>query len=267
MTQEDPAETPSDSPHRTGLRAKARLWWQHQSASIKGLVISVVAGVTVFTVTQWLGPSLVHVVQNLAGREEHGLIIDYDEPSASRESGWVFQGKTFADLAPPPAQGGDDTLNRWARQAGGTPVSQTLALDLRAKSDNTVIIKRLNAHTVCRHSTVGVHVRDNESAGHMLTVREAFVQADAESPEVVFHDENGNRLEAPQFTVKRSEQPEYFSVTVDASSHQCDWSLTVHWSVDGKHHTTRIPDKGQYVLTGINAATEHRGTEGELLVE
>ncbi|MFF4353396.1 hypothetical protein [Streptomyces sp. NPDC001530] len=263
MTQEDPAETPSDSPRRAGLRAKARLWWQRQSAGVKGLVFSVIGGITVFAVTEWLGPSLVHLIQSLTGREEHGLIIDYDEPAASSQSGWVFQGKTFADLAPPPARMGD-ALDRWARKNGGTPVTQTLALNLRAKSDNVVTIERLKVQTVCRRSTVGVHVRGDVYV-YMLPQRSARVQADAESPEVVFYDENDNKIDAPQFTVKRSGQPEYFSITVSASSHQCDWSLTVHWNVDGKDHTTRIPDKGQYVLTGTNAATEHRATDGELL--
>ncbi|MFJ3106840.1 hypothetical protein [Streptomyces sp. NPDC086835] len=257
MAREDPAGAPPEASRRTGLRAKAKHWWQRRSPGVKGLVLSVIGGIAVFTVTEWLGPYLFHLAQRIAGREQHGLAIDDDEPDVN---GWVFAGKAYADLAPPLAQVED--LDSWAKRNGGTPVWQELRFILRGKSQKPVFVKRLEPKVDCRPSTVGVHIQESVYTS-LVPERSAELQADAKPLKIVFTDDRGKPINPPVYKVTQTD-PEHITLHVHTTTHRCEWSVIVHWSTNGNAHKTRIPDKGQYVVTGINAATEHRGTEGEL---
>ncbi|MFF0000516.1 hypothetical protein [Streptomyces avermitilis] len=259
MTQEDRAGDPSEASRRTGLRGRARQWWQRQSLGVQGAFFSVFVGVIVTAVTQWLGPYLGHIAQRIAGKEEHGLAVDSDVPDAS---GWVFAGKAYADLTPPPAQVEDVELESWAQANGGTPAYQVLRLILRGKSDKTVFVKRLEPEVHCGPSSVGVHVQ-KPAYMSLVPERSADLHADATPRKIVFTDNRGDPINPPVYKVTQTD-PEHITLDVYTTTHRCNWSVIVHWSVNGDDHKTKIPDEGQYVVTGINAATEHRTTDGAL---
>ncbi|MET7853099.1 hypothetical protein ABZT48_33810 [Streptomyces avermitilis] len=259
MTQEDRAGDPSEGSRRTGLRGRAKQWWRRQSPVVQGAVLSVFGMLAVAAVT-WLVPYLWHLAQRIAGKEQHGLAVDYDVPDAS---GWVFAGKVYADLTPPLAQVQDDELDSWAKENGGTPDYQVLRLIVRGKSDKTVFVKRLEPKVECGPSSVGVHVAEGVPQS-LVPERSADLQADAKPLKIAFTDDRGDLIKPPVYKVTETD-PEHITLDVYTATHRCKWSVIVHWSVNGDDHETRIPEKGQYVVTGSNAATEYRGTDGELL--
>ncbi len=266
MTQEDRPGDPSEASRRTGLRARAKQWWQRQSPRVKDLVFSVLGGIAVAAgaaVILWLGPYLWHLAQRIAGKEEHRLAVDSDVLDANLGSGWVFAGKAYADLRPPPTQVEDDEMNSWAKKNGGTPNAQVLSLILRGKSDKTVLVKRLEPKAECRPSSVGVYVQEPVHTS-LVTERWADLHADAKPLKIVFRDDRGDPINPPVYKVTQTD-PEHITLHVHTATHRCKWSVIVHWSVNGDDHKTEISDEGQYVVTGINAATEYRGTDGELL--
>ncbi|WCD97945.1 hypothetical protein PGH47_20645 [Streptomyces sp. HUAS 31] len=227
------------------------------------MVFSVIGGITVFAVTEWLGPATVHLFQRIFGEEQHGLSIDVEAPVAAGLSGWVFAGKAYGELMPPPTKVERENLNSWAKENGGTAVSQSLSFVLRGRSDKTVDVKQFEPEVICRDSVAGVHVYDVYHVS-VIPGSSTTLEADANPPEIVFTDDNGNPVKSPKYQVAEDDKEE-ISLSVIATSHRCMWSVIVHWSMDGQRHETRVPEKGRYVVTGTNAATQHRTTDGEVI--
>ncbi|GDY69619.1 hypothetical protein SAV14893_090120 [Streptomyces avermitilis] len=115
----------------------------------------------------------------------------------------------------------------------------------------------------CGPSSVGVHVLEWVHTS-LVPERSADLHADAKPLKIVFTDDRGDPINPPVYKVTQTD-PERVTLEVYTTAHRCKWSVIVHWSVNGDDHKTKIPDKGQYVVTGTDAATEHRATDGELL--
>lgn len=220
-----------------------------------------IGGIAVFAVTEWLGPAMYHLGQRIFFGEQHGLSIDVDEPVASSTEGWVFGGKAYGDLVPPPNQVEHENLESWATENGGTTVKQTLSFTLRGKSDKPVDVTWLEPKADCDpNSTAGVYVWDPTHYSRIPQSYTYFV-ADAEPLKVVFMDANGKEVKSPKYQVKEDDK-ESVSLSVSATSHRCIWSIVVHWRMDGKDHESRISDSGRYIVTGTDAATQTRRTDG-----
>ncbi|MFE9636738.1 hypothetical protein [Streptomyces sp. NPDC006463] len=219
-----------------------------------------IGGIILVAVTEWLWPATGHLVRRIVGKEQHGLSIDVEEPTASA---WVFGGKTYGDLAPPPAQVEYDRLDSWATENGATAVSQRLSFILRGKSDKTVVVKQLEPKVNCGPSTAGVPIYDDRVPTSMIPHSSTVLEADASPVEIAFKSRDGKQIKSPKYQVTQSDK-ESVTLSVHATSHRCTWSVVVHWSVDGKDRTTKIPNRGQYVVTGSNAATQHWKVHGEL---
>ncbi|WP_133900198.1 hypothetical protein [Streptomyces sp. KS 21] len=263
MTQEDPVQAPSPATRRARLSAKVKRWWERQSIGVKGLIFSVVGGVAVFAVTNGLVPGVAALVRWLTGSEQHGLIITGQEVVPSDRAGWVFEGKAYADLVPAPTQVERENLEAWARENGGTAVSQNFWFTLGGKSGKAVDVTKLVPEVSCGPSIKGVHVYDFLYLS-VIPSRSTVLKADGNPPEIEFLDERGKRIKAPKYQVTDKDKQEV-GISVHANAHRCTWSVVVEWAVGADEgHTTRIPEKGHYVVTGSNAATEHWKTDGTL---
>ncbi|MFC8703282.1 hypothetical protein ACFUIV_14025 [Streptomyces anulatus] len=261
MTQDPPVQDPSSATRRARLRAKAKLWWEHQSIGVKGLIFSVIGGVAVFAVTNGLVPGVAALVRWLSGNEQHGLIITGEDVVASERAGWVFEGKAYADLAPAPTQVKPQDMDDWAKKNGGTAVSQAFWFTLGGRSNEAVEVTKLVPKVSCDPSIKGVHVYDATRLS-VIPSTSTVLKADGSPPEIEFLDKSGKKIKAPRYQVTGKDKEEV-GISVHAASHRCTWSVAVEWAVgEDEGHTTRIPEKGQYVVTGDNAATEHWKTDG-----
>ncbi|MFF4321141.1 hypothetical protein [Streptomyces sp. NPDC001568] len=261
MTQDDPVQAPSPPTRRGRLCVKIKQWWERQSIGVKGLIFSVIGGVAVFAVTNGVVPGVAAFVRWVSGSEQHGLIIIGEEVVASDRAGWVFEGKAYVDLAPDPAHVKREDMDAWAQQNDGTAVSQAFWFTLAGRSNTAVDVTKLVPEVSCDPSIKGVHVYD---ATHLSVIpsTSTVLKADGDPPEVVFRDENHKEIKAPKYQVTEKDKEEV-GISVSAASHRCTWSVVVEWSVgEGESRTTRIPEKGQYVVTGSNAATEHWKADG-----
>lgn len=246
---------------RARLRAKGKRWWERQSIGVKGLIFSVIGGVAVFAVTNGLVPGVAALIRWVSGSEQHGLIITGEEVVASDRAGWVFEGKAYADLVPAPAQVERQNMDSWAQKNGGTAVSQGFLFTLGGKSNKAVDVTKIVPEVSCGPSIKGVHVYD---ATHLSVIpsTSTVLKVDDNPPEIEFLDKDGKKIKAPKYQVTENDKEEV-GISVRATSHRCTWNVVVEWAVGADEgHTTRIPEKGQYVVTGDDAATEHWKADG-----
>ncbi|MEV7546605.1 hypothetical protein [Streptomyces sp. NPDC089915] len=178
----------------------------------------------------------------------------------------AFQGATDGWIAPGkilPEGAGEEisaVIRGWQRVGEAVPAwKQVITFSLQSSTPKAITIDSLHIEKRCRPALAGPWFRVRGGGG----VSSKEIKVDLDSPVTEIVPASGDMAVDPRaspvtgfpFVVTEQEMA-WFTLTVKAKEHDCDWKGVLKWSADGKAGTTDISDGGRMLrLTGTAAAT------------
>lgn len=147
-----------------------------------------------------------------------------------------------AEVPPPPAE---QDAPGWVSALGGVSGgSQLLELTIQGTGKSTVVLEALHVRMVNRAAPLAWNAYlmgyEGVGCGGGVPTNSFDIDLDADRPAAT--PESGQR----DFPFKVSESdPEVFSVTGDASSHDVTWYLELEWSSGARHGILRVDNHGK----------------------
>ncbi|MFD5006648.1 hypothetical protein ACFWMV_27560 [Streptomyces mutabilis] len=265
-----PPAYPPYVPPPVGLRG----WWQRRSGGAKTLILSVVGGLVLASLSAPLAPTLTDLGKmiNPFDGKAHELKVAAHGPFTYTTAGWILPDKQVMDVSPLPGAytNGEASLSEWAewqKQAGAISASQqVLKLSLQGGSAKAVMLHGMDVTADCENPVPGIHISERGAGG--LPSRHFLIILDTPGgPTVTPYGKTGEEQPDPEpadfpFYVTESEL-EHFVLDVQTRSRSCTWQATLRWSVDGQEGSTRIGDNSAaFRVTAPTASTGHYPLDG-----
>ena len=144
-------------------------------------------------------------------------------------------------------------FHEWGRRLGGADVNAThIRLIVQGTTSSAVIITGLSAHVLNHKAVNGFNV-ECTSQGE-AQIRTLAINLDSRNPSASYLTQ-GKRSPFG-FTLQKGET-EVFDITASTSkADMLEWSLLLHFTIDGKDQSIEIRDRGVLFRT----VAEHKGT-------
>jgi hypothetical protein len=130
----------------------------------------------------------------------------------------------------------------WARRHSGEGAYfRHLLIRIQATQDRTVLLLPPRVHVARTETDSGIVCSPEKTGGNGLTVRQFFIDLDAETPEVKYFSRDHN--ETPQFVMHKGDS-KVFVVIARATSGRFQWYIDVRLMIDGVSVELPAMDKG-----------------------
>lgn len=254
----DSSPEPGPPPRHDGRRANRR-WSNPKVLAAAGAVLTAVIVAAVTVPVEDGVKRLFGIDQEKPTREATDLqLVIRRVAFQGSTDGWIAPGKTL------PAGGReeiDKVIRKWQAAGEAVPAwKQVITFSLQSSTPKAINIDSLHIEKRCRSALAGPWFRRRGGGG----VSSKDIKVDLDSPVTEIVPASGDMVVDPQaspvtgfpFVVTEQEMA-WFTLTVKAKEHDCDWKGVLKWSADGKDGTTDISDGGKMLrLTGTTAATE-----------
>jgi hypothetical protein len=201
------------------------------------------------------------VVAEVAGSPQPLTITTHLFPpseSCQGGAGWVFPQQSN-ELPVPSWQASDPSLQRWASDYHGIPASGNfVVVDLQALPGHTVIVNDIRVHVVSRAPAPdGTYPELSGGCGGIVPTS---FKANLDGSAIVLtrtSEGGGVGKPAPPIPLPHAvseSSPEVWYINSVTRTCDCQWTVTLDWSADGKTGTSTIEDAGKPFRT---AATTH----------